>query len=113
MAPAAAGDPPMPFEKRLANKALNAHIEKQSVPSPSVPADEPNLLAGAKVYKENCAGCHGLPGQTPPAIANEMYPHAPLLFKGKGVTDLNRLWRVTGRRSMEFGFQECRASRKR
>jgi len=23
----------------------------------------------------------------PPAIADNMYPHAPLLFKGKGVTD--------------------------
>jgi mono/diheme cytochrome c family protein len=87
MAPAAAGDSPMPFEKKLAQKALNAHIQKQSVPSPSVTADEPNLLAGAKVYKENCAGCHGLPGQTPPVIANAMYPHATLLFKGKGVTD--------------------------
>ena len=86
MAPAAAGDSPMPFEKKLANKSLSAHIERQIVPSPSVPADEPNLLAGAKVYKENCAGCHGLPGQAPPVIANAMYPHATLLFKGRGVT---------------------------
>jgi mono/diheme cytochrome c family protein len=52
-----------------------------------VPADEPNLLAGAKIYKDNCAGCHGLPDQAPPSIANNMFPHATLLFKGKGVTD--------------------------
>jgi thiosulfate dehydrogenase len=87
MAPAAVGDPPMPFEKKLANKALNAHIDRQSVAQPPVSADEQNLLAGAQVYRDNCAGCHGLPGQPPPAIADRMYPPAPLLFKGKGVTD--------------------------
>jgi thiosulfate dehydrogenase len=87
MAPAAAGDPPMLFERWLAQKALIAHIEKQSVPAPAVPADEPNLLAGAKVYKDNCAGCHGLLGQTSPMIARGMYPHAPQLFEGKGVSD--------------------------
>jgi thiosulfate dehydrogenase len=87
MAPVAAADPPMPFEKKMASKALAAHIAKENVPSPQVPADEPNLLAGAKVYKENCAGCHGLPDQTPPTISDGMFPNAPLLFKGKGVTD--------------------------
>jgi mono/diheme cytochrome c family protein len=87
MAPVAVGDPPMPFEKKLAHKALNAHIDKASVAQPAVSADEQNLLAGAQVYKDNCAVCHGLPGQTPPAIADRMYPPAPLLFKGKGVTD--------------------------
>jgi thiosulfate dehydrogenase len=87
MAPAAATDPPMPFEKQLASKSLNVHIDKANVPSPPIPADEENLLAGAKVFKENCAVCHGLPGQPPPAIADKMYPNATLLFKGKGVTD--------------------------
>jgi thiosulfate dehydrogenase len=87
MAPAAAADPPMPFEKRLASKSLDAHIDKANIPSPPIPANEENFLAGAKVYKDQCAGCHGLPDQPPPAIANSMYPHATLLFKGKGVTD--------------------------
>jgi thiosulfate dehydrogenase len=86
-APVATADPPMPFEKRMANKALDAHIEKQNVPPSPVPADEQNLLAGAKVYKEQCAMCHGLPEQNPPAIADSMFPHATLMFKGKGVTD--------------------------
>jgi mono/diheme cytochrome c family protein len=45
------------------------------------------LLAGAKVYKEYCAVCHGLPDQPPPAIADSMYPNATLMFKGKGVSD--------------------------
>ena len=87
MAPAAATDPPMPFEKKMASMSLDAHIEKANLPSPPIPANEENFLAGAKIYKDQCATCHGLPDQTPPAISNKMYPNAPLLFKGKGVTD--------------------------
>src|SRR3984957_16517994 len=87
MAPVAAGDPPMPYEKTMASKALDAHIGKANVPSPPIPANEQNYLAGAEIYKEQCAGCHGLPNITPPLIANNMYPPATLLFKGKGVTD--------------------------
>lgn len=87
MAPVAAADPPMPYEKKMASMSKNAHIRKQPMPPPAVPADEPNFVAGAKVYKEQCASCHGLPNQQPPTIADAMYPHAPLLFKGKGVTD--------------------------
>ena len=86
-APVASADPPMPFEKQMASKSLDAHIEKANVPAPPIPANEENYLAAAKTYKEQCAGCHGLPDQPPPVIANNMYPHATLLFKGKGVTD--------------------------
>lgn len=87
MAPVATADPPMPFEKKMASKALNAHIDKQNIASSPVRADEANLVAGAKVYKEQCAVCHGLPEQPSPAIADSMFPHATLMFKGKGVTD--------------------------
>src|ERR1700730_2252362 len=84
MAPVATADPPMPFEKKLANMALDAHIEKQHVGQSPVPVDEPNLLAGADVYKKQCASCHGLPGQPPPDYSATMFPKPPLLFKGKG-----------------------------
>jgi mono/diheme cytochrome c family protein len=87
MAPAAVADPPMPFEKTIAGIALTAHINKQETKESPVPADEPNLRGGAHVYKEQCALCHGLPGQASPVIAAAMYPPAPQLFKGKGVTD--------------------------
>jgi thiosulfate dehydrogenase len=87
MAPVATADPPMPFEKKMANKALNAHIEKQHVSNPPVDASEPNLVAGAQVYKEQCAVCHGLPNQPKNAIQEGMFPVAPELFQGKGVTD--------------------------
>jgi mono/diheme cytochrome c family protein len=87
MAPVATADRPLPYEKKIASKSKNAHMRKQTMPPSPVAPDEPNLIAGAKVYKEQCASCHGLPSQPAPAISEGMYPHSPLLFKGKGVTD--------------------------
>jgi thiosulfate dehydrogenase len=87
MAPVATADPPMPFEKKLANMALDAHIEKQHLSQSPVAADESTLLAGAEVYKQHCATCHGMPGQPPADYATMMYPKPPQLFRGKGVTD--------------------------
>ena len=86
MAPVAVSDPLMPFERKMANMALDAHIEKQHIGQPPIPADETNLLAGAKVYDQNCAVCHGLPGH-PVDYLNMMFPRPTQLFKGKGVTD--------------------------
>ncbi len=86
-APVAVTDPPLPFEKKLAHAALAAHIDKQGPKEPAVPADETNYLAGAEVYKQNCAVCHGLPAETESAIARGMYPKPPELFHGTGVTD--------------------------
>jgi len=86
-APVAATDPPFPFEVRLAHGALHARVAKQSPTQSPVPADEKNLLAGAEVYKKNCAVCHGLPAEPETAIAHGMYPKPPELFHGTGVTD--------------------------
>lgn len=86
-APVATTAPPMPFESKLAKIGLHAYLEKLPHPEPQVPADEANLLHGAKVYKESCAVCHGLPGEPKTGIANGMYPTPPQLFHGVGVTD--------------------------
>ena len=87
MAPAAVADPPMLMERKMANRSLDAHIDKADVPAPPIQPSEDNYVAAAKLYKDNCAGCHGLPNQTPPALSGDMFPDATLLFKGKGVTD--------------------------
>jgi len=86
-APVATAASAMPFEKMLAHGALSAHIAREMPKSVPVPADEPNFAAGAQVYRENCAVCHGLPGGTPTAIARGMFPKPPKLLEGKGVTD--------------------------
>lgn len=86
-APVATNAPPMHFEKFLAHKALQARLEREMPRSVPISLDEPNYLAGARIYRENCAVCHGLPGQPMTAIAAGMYPKPPELLHGKGVTD--------------------------
>ncbi len=86
-APIATKAPPMPFESKLAKLGLHAYLEKLPHPEPQVPANEENLLHGAKIYKENCAFCHGFPAEEKSAAAKGMYPAPPQLFHGAGVTD--------------------------
>src|SRR3981189_1100036 len=85
--PGGTSAPPMPFESKLAKLGLHAYLDKLPHPEPQVPANEENLLHGAKVYKENCAVCHGLPGAEKSAIEKGMYSGPPQLFHGVGVTD--------------------------
>lgn len=86
-APVATSAQPMPFEGMLANKALHAKIDKEMPRTVPIAADDANYAGGAKVYRENCAVCHGLPGQPQTAIAAGEFPTPPRLFHGKGVTD--------------------------
>jgi mono/diheme cytochrome c family protein len=87
MAPVATSAPPMPFETRLAKMALHARMDREMPTHVPIAADENNLLAGAHVYAEHCAVCHGLPGKQQTAIAQGEFPKPPHLFQGKGVTD--------------------------
>ena len=86
-APVATTDSDMPFERFFAKKALHARIAKDIPKSVPIQADEANYLAGAELYKQHCAVCHGLPLTPKTAIAAGMYPAPPLLLEGKGVTD--------------------------
>ena len=110
-APVATAAPPMPFERKMANMALHAYLQKLPHPAPQVPVDEKNMMEGAKVYKEHCAVCHGLPGQAPTAISEGMAPRPPQLFKGTGVTDDDEwesYWKAEGgiRMTGMPGFQK-------
>ena len=86
-APVATDAPPMPMEKYLAKKALHAVLDREMPKTVPIKADETNYLAGAKLYKDHCAVCHGLPGQPATAIARGLFPKPPHLMQGKGVTD--------------------------
>jgi mono/diheme cytochrome c family protein len=77
----------MPFEKKLAHLALDATIGREMPKTVPLQPDEANLAAGATIYREHCAVCHGLPEQKPTLIAAGMYPRPPKLLEGKGVTD--------------------------
>jgi mono/diheme cytochrome c family protein len=87
MAPVATSAQPMPFEKSLARMALHARMEKEMPRQVPIQPDEANLVSGARIYVEDCAVCHGLPGRDQSAIAQGEFPKPPHLFKGKGVTD--------------------------
>jgi mono/diheme cytochrome c family protein len=83
-APVATSANPIPFERTFARIGLHAYLDKLPHPKPQVPANDVNLMAGARVYKEQCAVCHGLPGEPKGAIQMGMYPVPPQLFHGTG-----------------------------
>jgi thiosulfate dehydrogenase len=87
MAPAATSAAPMPLEGFLAKSALHSRIHRERPKSIPFTADEGLYLEGARLYREDCAVCHGLPGIPQSAIGKGLFPEAPQLFKGKGVTD--------------------------
>lgn len=86
-APVSTSSRPMPFESLLAHGALHARIARERPKTVPIAADEPAYLAGARVYRDQCAVCHSLPGGAQSDIATGMFPKPPQLFWGKGVTD--------------------------
>jgi thiosulfate dehydrogenase len=76
LAPVATASAPLPFEQLVTGIALHARVSTEDV-----------YTAGARTYRNNCAVCHGLPGQEQTAIAKGEFPKPPELFDGKGVTD--------------------------
>jgi thiosulfate dehydrogenase len=88
MMPVATSSAALPMEETIAHTALRARMKKEMPKDSPVPADEPNLTEGARVYVENCAFCHGLPNQTATSAAKGMFPLPPQLFnKDEMVTD--------------------------
>ena len=97
--PMATSAPPLPFEATLAHMALDASIGDAAAQKNPLPMNESNLLAGAQVFKEHCAGCHGMPGNPPTSMSKEMFPPPPQLFApDEMVTDDpegETFWKVT------------------
>jgi thiosulfate dehydrogenase len=87
MAPVATTDSDIPFERIFAHKALQVRIAKEMPTNIPVQANEGSFVAGAELYTQHCAVCHGLPLVPKTAIATGMYPHPPRLLEGTGVTD--------------------------
>lgn len=78
--PVAVADPPLPHEALLTSVPLDARIDRERVKTPPVQPDEPNLVAGARVYRDQCAACHGYHGK-PSAFGPHMFPDAPPLWE--------------------------------
>lgn len=77
--PVSVTDKAFPFEKQIVGIPLHARIDKEIKTAPIQP-DEENLVAGAQIYRDDCASCHGLHGQASPFAAH-MYPKAPQLWQ--------------------------------
>jgi thiosulfate dehydrogenase len=76
--PVAATVVPPAWESRLALRALRASVER-SAPAeanPVAPTEE-NLLAGMKVFKDGCAGCHGDASGPSRWGTTSFYPRVP------------------------------------
>ena len=81
------GTKPSPLERTIASAAITASIGKSANDPSPLPADETNLQAGAKIYMNVCAGCHGKLDQASSG-AKGFYPEPPhLLPPTVGVTD--------------------------
>ncbi len=60
--------------------------------SPLSPSDE-TLIAGGKLYLNDCVGCHGAPGKPPSDFGATFYPPAPQLARdGTRYTEGQIFW---------------------
>ncbi|MDP9018466.1 MAG: c-type cytochrome, partial [Candidatus Eremiobacteraeota bacterium] len=96
--PANADAKPSNLERWAARTSLrvtvNRDAPKQANP---VSLSDENLIAGIKLYKENCSVCHGTSAAEPSAIAQGLYQRAPQLAKD-GVEDDSdgvNFWKIT------------------
>jgi hypothetical protein len=77
--PVATADKPFPFEAQIVHVPLDARIA-HDIQTPPFGTGEDVYETGAHVYQQQCASCHGTPGQDV-AFAKSMYPVAPQLWK--------------------------------
>jgi thiosulfate dehydrogenase len=78
--PVAVADPPLPLERQFTHVALDARIAHEAPSIAPIPTNEANFIAGAHVYREQCAACHGFHSQ-PSSFGPHMYPEAPPLWE--------------------------------
>ena len=77
--PVATADKPFPFERAIVRAPLDARIARQ-MQQPPFGIGEDVYEGGARVYRAECAACHGTPGHDV-RFARYMYPAAPQLWK--------------------------------
>jgi mono/diheme cytochrome c family protein len=77
-----ADQPPSHAESRLAMEAVDAWATRGSrgERNPVAPT-EGNITAGATLYLNHCAGCHGVPSNPESQFQRSFYPPAPGFFR--------------------------------
>jgi len=76
--PVDAASDPSALETEIAERAMDASVARASrgVRNPFPVSDE-LLVAGAHIYRDNCAGCHGGADGRPAEFGLSFYPRAP------------------------------------
>lgn len=72
---------PSALERKLFPLAVRASVARRSSEQPGVgasPTDD-DLVSGARIYREMCAGCHGRLGGRASVLGASFYPPAPQL----------------------------------
>lgn len=78
--PVAVSDPPLPMERWITHIPLHVRIDRQMVKTPPIQANEDAFMAGAQIYSQDCAACHGFHGK-PSDLGANMFPRAPQLWE--------------------------------
>jgi mono/diheme cytochrome c family protein len=69
---------PSKFEQKYAMQVLDASTKRHAPDTRNpIPATDANLIEASKVYKANCASCHGDPEDPKPVLGSSFYPPAP------------------------------------
>jgi mono/diheme cytochrome c family protein len=73
-----ADSPPSKLETAIAGHAMDASVARAApkLTNPVTP-DEPNLAAGARLYRDHCTLCHGDPAHPKSPLADSLSPPAP------------------------------------
>ncbi|HEY2859186.1 MAG TPA: cytochrome c [Terracidiphilus sp.] len=78
--PVAVGDPQLPQERLITHAPLEARIDREMVKNPPIQPNEDTFVAGAHIYADQCAVCHGYHGK-PSVVGSHEYPTAPALWE--------------------------------
>ncbi|MBV9718465.1 MAG: cytochrome c [Candidatus Eremiobacteraeota bacterium] len=85
--PANADAKPSKLERWMASTSLHATMAREAPRAPDpLTFNDANLIAGIRLYAQNCAVCHGAADGNPSAIARGLYQHPPQLAQD-GVED--------------------------
>ena len=88
---------PSSLERKILPLAVRASVARRSSEQPggaAIPTDD-DLVAGAEIYKEMCAQCHGQLNGRASVLGASFYPPAPQLpGHGTSYTDVEVFWIV-------------------
>jgi mono/diheme cytochrome c family protein len=102
------------WASRLMSYATHASVRRYSLKQNNpLPASDETLIAGGKLYLNDCVGCHGDPGKPPSDFGATFYPLAPQFpSRGTAYEESQVFWiakhgiRRSGMSAQEFSYAD-------